>query len=69
MATELFSKDGEPIDLVLWREGRREAGAVEAALDANPGLAACPPVLPARVKIVLPPPATTPIRPTIRLWD
>lgn len=68
MAT-ITTKDMETLDLTLWRFGRREPGAVEAVLDINPGLAARPPVLPARITVTLPPPAQRSVQPTVRLWD
>lgn len=69
MAT-ITTKDMETLDLALWRAGRREKGALEAALNSNPGLAARPPVLEPRVPIRLPAPAKGygTVK-TVKLWD
>lgn len=59
--------DGDMVDLIAWRHYGREA-AMADILDANPGLAARGPVLPAGVEIELPdlpPPAPA----TVKLWD
>jgi len=66
---EITTKDMETIDLTLWRAGRREPGAVEAALDANYGLAARPPVMPPRVAIAMPPVDPVRIVRTVKLWE
>lgn len=66
---EITTLDMETVDLALWRAGQRAPGAVEAALDANRGLAARPPVLPPRVTITLPAPAKASPKPTVKLWD
>ena len=66
---QITTKDMETVDLALWQAGYRTPGAVEAALDANRGLAARAPVLPARVTITLPTPAKASPRPTVKLWD
>jgi len=66
---EISTKDMETVDLALWRAGRREQGAVEAAFDSNYGLAARPPVLPARIAITMPVATSTRVLPGIKLWD
>ncbi len=48
------SIDGDMIDAVCRRFYGREAGAVEAVLEANPGLADFGPVLPAGTVVQLP---------------
>lgn len=71
MAQDLTSKDREPVDLVLWRAGRREPGAVEKAFDLNHGLAAKPPILEPRVQISMPPAQSAAQRvvKSVKLWD
>jgi phage tail protein X len=65
----VISREGDTLDLVLWRNRGRTAALTEQALDLNPGLAARGPVLPAGVAIVLPA-ATAPasVRETVKLW-
>ncbi len=61
--------NGDVLDDICQRHyGRTDV--VGAVLDANPGLAALPPILPAGVTIVLPPPPDPPpqVR-AFRLWD
>lgn len=61
--------DGDMIDWICWRRYGRTVGVVERVLEANPGLAARGPVLPAGIEIVLPvvpPPATTRVQ---RIWS
>lgn len=58
----------DSLDALCWRHLGRTAGAVEATLDANPGLARLAADLPAGhlVHLVAPPAAA---RPLIQLWD
>lgn len=63
--------DGDMVDHICWRYYGRESAPTETVYDANPGLAAYGPVLPAGVAIVLPPIAA-PSRasiPRVRLFD
>lgn len=62
--------DGDVIDAVCRRYYGREAGAVEAVLEANPGLAELGPVLPAGTLVELPD-LPTPLETieTVKLWD
>jgi phage tail protein X len=63
------SKDGDMVDAICWRYYGRTAGAVEAVLDANPGLADRGPVLDAGVVIELPDlPEPEPDQ-GVSLWD
>ena len=63
------TQEHEPIDLALWRAGRRGRGELEAALDATRRLAARPILPPAGVAIALPDaPRATPAK-TVKLWD
>ena len=69
MATYRTS-DGDVLDDVCRRFYGREAGAVEAVLEANPGLAELGPVLPAGTVIELPDlPRPLETIPTVKLWD
>ena len=65
----ILSKDGEPVDLALWRAGRRGRGEAEAAFDATRRLGEKPPRLPAGVAILLPNDPVVPERATVKLWD
>lgn len=62
--------DGDVIDAVCRRYYGREAGAVEAVLEANPGLAELGPVLPAGTLVELPDlPRPLETIETVKLWD
>ena len=51
----VVQQEGATLDLLLWRiHGRRGQDLVEAALVANPGLAALGPVIPLGTAIVIP---------------
>lgn len=65
----LTSRADEPVDLVLWRNGRQSAADVEAAFDNTRGLADKPIALPARAAIHIPEAPATPIIKTVKLWD
>lgn len=68
MAT-VVSREGEPLDLIVWRNRGRTGGLVEAALGLNPGLAALGPELPDGVTVQLPPDSTAPpVLKTVKLW-
>lgn len=65
-------EDGVTVDLLVWRELGRTAGAVEQVLDANPGLADLGLVLPLLTAVVLPDGVEAPavvVVPFTRLWD
>ena len=63
-------RDGDSLDAVCWRHYGRQAGAVEAVLEANPGLSEVGPILPAGLVIGLPElPSTSPEIETVSLWD
>ena len=66
--TTYVTVDGDMVDLVCRRHYGRRRGAVEAVLEANPGLAARGPVLPAGVEILLPD-LPSPGPAIARLWD
>ena len=68
--TTYTSRDGDVIDAVCRAFYGREAGAVEAVLEANPGLAELGPVLPAGTKVTLPDlPRPLETIETVKLWD
>ena len=69
MATYLTS-DGDVLDAVCHRQYGPRPQAVEAVLDANPGLADRGPLLPAGLRIELPElPAESRESGVVRLWD
>jgi len=63
------SQEGDMVDWICWKHYGRQAGAVEAVLDANPGLAKLGPVLPAGTIIELPVLPDPSRNGTVRLWD
>ncbi len=64
------SKDGETLDLIVWRYyGRQSDWVVETVLDANPGLADRGPLLPPGLRVFLPDIESEPIQPMVRLWS
>ncbi|MFA5712134.1 tail protein X [Mycolicibacterium sp.] len=67
--TEYVTRDGDMLDWICWRHYGRSADAVEAVLEANPGLAVLGPVYAAGLTIVLPdlPPAAE--AEIVRLWS
>ena len=64
------TRDGDSLDAICWKHYGRQAGAVEAVLEANPGLSEGGPVLPAGFVIGLPElhQAASEIE-TVSLWD
>ncbi|CAA0129023.1 Uncharacterised protein [Starkeya nomas] len=67
---KVTSLQGDPVDLVVWRERGTVDGLVEAVLDTNRGLAARGVVLPIGTTVTLPDPPASPVRkPTVKLWD
>ncbi|MCW5320540.1 phage tail protein [Verminephrobacter aporrectodeae subsp. tuberculatae] len=64
----VMARDGDTVDQLCWRHLGRTAGATEATLTANPGLARIGPQLPAgtRVQLVS---TTQKTRETVQLWD
>lgn len=69
MSATYLTRDGDTLDWICWRHYQRQSGAVEAVLEANPGLVDFGPILPAGLTITLPdlPQAST--QPVVRLWD
>lgn len=69
MATQIRTNQGETVDALCWRYYGRTQGAVEAVLQANPGLASHGLVLPQGQLVTmpnLPAPATKQLT---QLWD
>ena len=69
MSQTYSCQDGDMLDAICQRYYGRTSGAVEAVLEANPGLAQLGPVYVATTKIVLPDLPTSPVKKTVRLWD
>lgn len=70
MAEQKRTQQNDTVDTLCWRHYGRTAGVVEAVLDANPGLAAQGPTLPAGLLVTLPEQQTAaPERQTVSLWD
>ncbi|MBK1725710.1 tail protein X [Halorhodospira neutriphila] len=70
MSTEVRAAQGDTVDLLAWRHYGRTAGAVEAVLEANPGLADLGPVLPMGTRVIMP--DLAPARPEdgrVQLWE
>lgn len=67
----VYARQGDTVDALCWRHLGQTAGAVEATLDANPGLADLGPVLPHGTAVDLPDLITTePAQQTlVQLWD
>lgn len=63
------TRAGDMLDLIAFERYGTSSGAVEAILEANPGLCEYPPVLPAGVLITLPDIAPAPTSKPVRLWD
>ena len=68
MATYL-TRDGDRLDQICWRYYGRAGGAVEAVLEANPGLADSGPILDAGLRIELPDLELPETTEKVRLWD
>lgn len=64
------SEEGETVEALVWRAlGTRAGRIVERVLDANVGLAALGPVLPAGTRVMVPElPAAVAVE-RVRLWD
>lgn len=63
------TRDGDMLDWICWRHYGRSAGAVEAVLAANPGLADLGPVYAAGLTIALPDLPDAGEIETVRLWS
>ena len=69
MAQIYRCKDGDMLDWICWKYYGRQAGAVEAVLEANSGLADRGPVYPAGLEITLPDLPASNETDVVRLWD
>lgn len=70
MADQVYiCRDGDTLDWICWKRYGRQAGAVEAVLEANAGLGDRGPVYSAGFKIVLPDLPAAATETVIRLWD
>jgi phage tail protein X len=63
------TKDGDMLDWICAKHYGRTSGAVEAVLEANPGLADLGPVYEAGTLIQLPILPATESAATVKLWD
>ena len=63
------TKQGDMVDEIAFRRFGRSSEAVTAILDANPGLAARGPVLPAGLVIRIPPPVDKGRTEKKRIWS
>lgn len=69
MATQMRTQQGETVDALCWRHYGRTQGAVEAVLQANPGLARHGLILPQGILVTMPALSAPPPQPTVSLWD
>jgi len=71
MSGVYVTQQGDMVDAIAYQNYGFVAGAAEAILAANPGLADRPPLLPENVTIQLPDVAavTPPPKQTVNLWD
>lgn len=69
MATQVRTQQGETVDALCWRHYGRTQGAVEAVLQANPGLARHGLILPQGILVTMPALSAPPPQPTVSLWD
>lgn len=70
MTTVVRAVQGDTLDDLVWQHYGRSAGAVEAVLEANPGLADLGAILPVGTRVELP--DLAPAKPTgnrLKLWD
>lgn len=69
MSVEYRCQDGDVLDRICWKHYDGRAGAVEAVLEANPGLADRGEVYEAGLVILLPDLEPAENLSVIRLWD
>jgi phage tail protein X len=68
----LVAKQGDKLDLLLWREAAIGPSELGRVLDANPGLADLGPILPLGTVVTVPAtarPASARTLPIVNLWD
>ncbi|BBF92344.1 tail protein X [Blastochloris tepida] len=62
--------DGDMVDRIAWQQLGTSETTTEALLEANPGLEARGPVLPAGLVLTIPDGAAPPVgRTALKLWD
>lgn len=69
MAEQVRTQQKESVDALCWRHYGRTLGAVEAVLQANPGLARLGLVLPQGILVTMPTLSAPPPKTTVSLWD
>lgn len=69
MATQIRTQQNESVDALCWRHYGRTQGAVEAVLQANPGLARHGLILPQGILVLMPTLSAPPPKTTVSLWD
>lgn len=69
MATQIRTQQNESVDALCWRHYDRTQGAVEAVLQANPGLARHGLILPQAILVTMPLLSAPPSKQTVSLWD
>ncbi len=68
--TRIVAQAGDTLDYLCWRHyGATDNRVVETVLQANPGLAALGPVLPAGTKVQMPEMTQPAQTRGLRLWD
>ncbi|MEW5763725.1 MAG: tail protein X [Acidobacteriota bacterium] len=67
-AAAVITADGDVLDRVCWEYYGFE-GCVESVLEANPGIAALGPSLPAGIRVVMPAITDGTVAAPVRLWD
>jgi phage tail protein X len=68
MSEEVITQEGDTVDLIAFRRFGRHG--MEAAIwDANPGLAALGPILPAGITVKVPVPEVKDRKASDRLWS
>ncbi|CAM8673023.1 tail protein X [Sphingobium sp.] len=74
-AQRLVAKQGDTLDLLIWREAGLGPSELTRILDANPGLVDDGSILPLGAAVTIPATtvaadaANTRVRPIIQLWD
>lgn len=72
-ARRLTAKQGDKLDLLLWREAALGPADLTRVLDANPGLADLGAILPLGTVVIVPAAAQSPAAaralPLTQLWD
>lgn len=69
MATQIRTQQNESVDALCWRHYGRTQAAVEAVLQANPGLARRGLILPQGLLVTMPTLSAPPPKTTVSLWD